>query len=339
MLNIGIIGMGKMGAIHADLINEVSMLKLIAACEKNKNRVDQIKEDYKIDVYDNISDLLGIKELDYVVIATTNETHEEIAVKAMEKGKNVIVEKPMSLDYQSTLKMIEISEKYDKNLFVHHSRRWDRDYQLVKKVLDSNLLGDILLIQAKVMLCDEGWPAWGIEGIQNPWRIKKEYGGGILLDWGAHLIDQVLQLTGKDPVGAYGILQNGVWSSEVEDYFFSSIKFDSDLVCQIEASNNSKISLPRWFIIGTKGTLAVKGESTPVWDEAEIRYQNDDGTSENQIIKLENVSELTKGFYNDLVLFLEGKKKDFVSMHDASKVVKIIDMIRKSNETGKFINY
>ena len=86
MLNIGIIGMGKMGAIHADLINETKGLKLIAACEKSKNRIDKIKKDHKIDVYDNIGDLLDIKELDYVVIATTNETHEEIAVEAMEKG-------------------------------------------------------------------------------------------------------------------------------------------------------------------------------------------------------------------------------------------------------------
>ena len=66
----------------------------------------------------------------------------------------------MSLNCQSTLKMIGIAEKYDKNLFIHHSRRWDRDYLMVKKILDSGLLGDILLIQAKVMLCDEGWPAW-----------------------------------------------------------------------------------------------------------------------------------------------------------------------------------
>lgn len=339
MLNIGIVGMGKMGAIHADLINETKELKLLAACEKNRDRIDDIRKNYQIDVCDSIDNLLDIEELDYIVIATTNETHEEIAIKAMEKGKNVIVEKPMSLNYQSTLKMIKTSEKYGKNLFVHHSRRWDRDYLLVKKTLDSDLLGDILLMQARVMLCDEGWPAWGIDGIKNPWRIKKEYGGGILLDWGAHLIDQILQLAGKDPIGIYGILQNGVWSSEVEDYFFSVLRFDSNLICQVEASNNSRISPSRWFIIGTKGTLAFRGKSTPIWDEVEIRYQKDDGTRENKTIKMEDVSEITKGFYNDLVLFLEGKKKDFVSMYDASKVVRVIDLIRQSSETGKFVNY
>lgn len=339
MLNIGIIGMGKMGAVHAGLINEIEGLKLIAVCEKNKDRINQIKKDYEVKVYDNANDLMNIKEIDYVVITTTNETHEEITLKAMEKGKGVIVEKPMSMNYKSTLRMIEASKKYGKNLFVHHSRRWDRDYLLVKKTLDSNILGDILLVQAKVMLCDKGWPAWGIEGLKNPWRIKKEYGGGLLLDWGAHLIDQILQLIGRDPIGIYGLLQNKVWSKEVEDYFFSILKFDNDLICQIEASNNARISLPRWFIIGTKGTLTVKGRSIPIWDEAEIRYQNDDGNRECYTIKLEDVQELTKGFYDDMVLFLKGKKKDFVSMYDASKVIKLTDLIRESSDTGKFISF
>ena len=339
MLNIGIIGMGKMGMIHANLVSENPDLKLIAACEKTEERLESIKDRYKINVYNNVEKFLNIKDLDYVVIATTNETHQELTVKALEKGKNVIVEKPMSYNYLSTLKMIEAAEKYNRKLFVHHNRRWDRDFIKVKKVIESKLLGDILLIQSKVMLCDYDWPAWGIEGMANPWRIKKKYGGGILLDWGSHLIDQILLLVGRDPIGVYGVMQKGVWSTEVEDYFFSIIKFDSKLVCQVEASNNSQISLPRWFIVGTKGTLKVNGKSTPVWDEVEISYQQDNGNRENQNIKLIGISEITKGFYEDFLLYLKGKIRNFVSMHDASKVVRVLDLIKESNRSNKFIAF
>jgi len=134
------------------------------------------------------------------------------------------------------------------------------------------------------MLCDEGWPSWGIDGMANPWRVKAKYGGGMLYDWGPHLVDQILQLMGGDPIGVYGALQSGIWSSEVDDHFFAFLRFEGDVMCQIEASNNGRIDMPRWYVIGTKGTIIVPGKSEPFWDEVEINYIKDDGkrNSENK---------------------------------------------------------
>ena len=98
------------------------------------------------------------------------------------------------------------------------------------------------------------------------------------------------------------------------------------------------IEVSRWFIIGTKGTLEVKGKSVPIWDEVEIKYKKDDGNRENQFLELVDVSELSKGFYKDFILFLEEKKKEFISMYDASKVVKVLDLIKESSSKNKFIN-
>lgn len=340
MLKFGIAGMGKMGSFHADWILQNKDMELVALCEKNEARMNELKERYKIPVYSDLDEFLK-EEMDFVVVVTTNEVHELITVKALDAGKSVIVEKPMSMTYDSTLRMIEAAERNKKHLFVHHSSRWDRDYLLVRDTIKSGKLGDILCIKSCVMLCDIGWPAWGIDGMENPWRIKAQYGGGMLFDWGSHLVDQMLLLMDKDPIGVYGVLQKGVWSKEVDDYFFALLRFDCNTVCQIEVSNNSQLDLPRWFVIGTKGTLTVKGKYEPVWGEAEMVYENEYGYKDLLKFDMIGVKEsgAEGGFYADLVPYLEGKKKEFVSMYEASKVIKVLEMIKKSSEENRFVSF
>ena len=219
MLRMGIIGMGKMAREHAIWIAENKEMKLTAICEKNAARKEQIENQYNVPVFSNIEEFLKIKDLDMVVIVATNEAHEELTIKSLNSGRDVIVEKPMSVNYESTLQMIKAAEKNKKQIFVHQSSRWDRDFLFIKDVVKSGLIGDILVLKTKVMFCDEGWPSWGIDGMANPWRIKAKYYGGLLLDWGPHLVDQTLQLMGKDPVSVFGILQSAVWSNEVDDHF------------------------------------------------------------------------------------------------------------------------
>jgi predicted dehydrogenase len=253
-------------------------------------------------------------------------------------GFNVIVEKPMAMTYESALRMVKAAEENDKKLFVHQSSRWDRDFMLLKETIDSGKLGDILQIESKVTLCDKGWPEWGIEGSGNPWRIKAKYGGGMLYDWGPHLVDEMLLLMGGEPQGVFGKLQSGVWSEEVDDYFFALLDY-KDVICQIECSNNARLPAPRWHVIGTKGTFYVEGKTEPVWENVEIRYVNDAGEDIHEKITLVGAKEsgIEGGFYRDLVSYLEGDIDHFVSMYETANVVKILEMIKKSNDEGQYL--
>ena len=340
MLKMGIIGMGKMARAHAEWICENKEMSLIAICEKNISRHGEIKEQYGVPVFAKVDDFLKIKDMDMVVIVTTNEVHEMLTIRSLDSGRDVIVEKPMSVSYESTQRMIKAAEKNKKQIFVHQSSRWDRDFLLIKDVISSGLIGDILVLKTFVMYCDEGWPSWGIDGMSNPWRIKKQFYGGMLLDWGPHLVDQTLQIIGRDPESVYGILQCAIWSKEVDDHFFAILEYNDNIYCQLECSNNSRITLPRWHIIGTKGTLEVKGKNEPFWDEVEINYIKNDGKNEIQNIKLVGVKEsgLEGGFYTDIIPYMKGKKKNFVTMYEASNVVRILDLIKQSNDKGKVVD-
>ena len=294
MLKMGIIGFGKMAEFHAGWMTAENQLELVAICEKNPNRVEEIHKIYSVPVYGNVDEFLAIPGMDFVVITTTNEVHADLTIRALECGKNVIVEKPMAMDYASTLKMIQAAEKNHRHLFIHQSGRWDRDYLLLKDILMSGILGDLLLVKQEVMLCDEGWPAWGIEGMANPWRIKAKFGGGMLYDWGPHLIDWAMQLIGKDPESVYCILQNGVWSKDADDYSMGIMRFENNLVCQFEASNNARLPVDRFYVVGSRGTFLVKGKKFPVWDEAEMVIVNANGEQVHQKWELIGAKELLR---------------------------------------------
>jgi len=341
MLKMGIIGLGKMGEFHINWMTPENQLELVAGCEKNPKRVEELKKKYDMRIYTDVEVFLEKeKDLDFAVIVTTHESHEALTIKCLNAGVNVIVEKPMTITYDSAKRMVIAAEKNKKHLFVHQSSRWDREFLLLQETIKSGKLGKLLQIESKATFCDEGWPEWGIEGSANPWRIKAQFGGGMLYDWGPHLVDEIYVLMGKDPKGVYGILQSGVWSKEVDDYFFAVLDYD-DVVCQIECSNNARIPAPRWHVIGSKGTFYVQGKAEPFWGDVEISYKKDNGEQIFEKIKLVDVKEsgIEGGFYRDLVPFLEGKLDHFVSMHDTAQVIKILEMIKKSSVERKYIPF
>jgi scyllo-inositol 2-dehydrogenase (NADP+) len=341
MVKMGILGMGKMGEFHAGWMTPENQLELVAVCERKPERIEQLHKKFDVRYYTDCDEFLQDEQVEFAVIVTTHESHEELTVKALNAGKHVVVEKPMSMTYASTQRMIAAAEKNERHLFVHQSSRWDRDFLLLKQMIASGKLGEILSIESNVTLCDAGWPEWGIDGSANPWRIKAEYGGGMLFDWGPHLVDEIMLLMNKDPLSVYGMLQRGVWSKEVDDYFLCILRFDNDVICKIQCSNNARLAAPRWYVIGNRGTYRVEGRSEPVWDTANVFYEDNEGQKVHEEIKLMDVKEsgIEGGFYRDLVPFLEGKIDSFVSMHEASKVVKILELTKRSSEENQVITF
>ena len=338
-MKMGIVGVGKMGEFHAGWMTPENQLELVAVCDKNEKRLNEIAKEFNARAYNDLDKMLEKeKDLDFVVIVTTHKSHEPLTVKCFNAGFNVIVEKPMTMTYESAKRMVKAAEENGKHLFVHQSSRWDRDFLLLKQIIESGKLGNILQIESKVTLCDKGWPEWGIEGAENPWRIKAEYGGGMLYDWGPHLVDEIMLLMGGMPKGVFGILQSGVWSEEVDDYFFAILDYE-DVVCQIECSNNARIPAPRWHVIGSKGTFMVEGKPEPVWENVEIDYVNAKGESMKEEITLvgANESGIEGGFYRDLAKFVNGDIDNFVSMYETANVVKILELIKKSSKERRYI--
>ncbi|MBR3638989.1 MAG: Gfo/Idh/MocA family oxidoreductase, partial [Clostridia bacterium] len=181
-----VIGYGGMGGWHVDHILKSDVVTL-AGIYDIKEEKRALAESRGIRAYSSREELLADPEIELVTVATPNDVHEEIVVASLEAGKNTISEKPVTLSLESLERMIAASKKADRIFTVHQNRRFDVDYLAMKKIHDSGEIGEIIDLESRIH---------GSRGIPSDWRSQKEYGGGMLYDWGIHLIDQALMVLG-----------------------------------------------------------------------------------------------------------------------------------------------
>ncbi len=241
-----VIGYGGMGSRHVKQMSQVPGIRMKGAYDILPEKQKQIRED-GFEAYPDLESLLADKEVELVVIATPNQEHMIQSVRALQAGKHVICEKPVTVSVQNLEQIIRVKESTGKQFFVHQNRRWDEDYAAVKKCLDSGKLGRVYHIESRVM---------GARGVPNDWRRISACGGGMLLDWGVHLIDQMLCLVPGKLVRLACRLsyQQGL---EVDDGFTIFLEFDSGVTAVLQAATWNFETLPRWYVNGTEGTLRI----------------------------------------------------------------------------------
>ena len=140
-----------------------------------------------------------------------------------------------------------MSEQTGMLFTVHQNRRWDRDFCIVRECIQSGALCCPFYIESRVQ---------GAKGIPGDWRCTQEAGGGMLLDWGVHLLDQLLLLADSPVREVYAHLLS-VKFPEVDDNFKVMLRFENGLSALVEVDTYTFIPLPRWHVSGEKGTLQV----------------------------------------------------------------------------------
>ncbi len=261
-----VIGYGGMGGWHTQHLLKSDVFELAGIYDIKEER-RALAESRGIHAYATREELLADPRIELVTIATPNDTHEEIAVAALRAGKNVICEKPVTLSMESLERMIAVAEECGKIFTVHQNRRFDVDYLAMKQLHDSGEIGDVIRLESRVH---------GSRGIPSDWRGMKEYGGGMLYDWGIHLIDQVLMVLGWD-VDIVRCRMDHITNKEVDDGFQLEITFKSGAFAYVELGTYNFIPLPRFYMKGTKGTALITDwrEETQVvkckhWHESEV---------------------------------------------------------------------
>lgn len=324
-----------MGRVHCEQIRATPGLRLAAASSRAPELAAAV-EGWGIRTYTRHEDLLADPELEWVVIATYNHEHRDWALKAVAAGKNVIVEKPIALSYEDARTIFWAAEEQNVQVTVYQNRRWDRDFQLVRRVLAQGLLGEVYRIESRYTIFSRGWGGWGAQGGENPWRLKKEFGGGMLSDWGSHLVDQLLLVEHSPVRSVLGRLESRIWSSEVEDHFWAEILFASGLTARLEASNNHRLPLPRWLLLGSAGTLRVAGDNPAAPAVAVLRREDFGFEQEICFDTAVSVDEEPNGdFYSAFAAALQRGRPLPVSPAESLAVMKLLDSMRESARSGQ----
>src|SRR5690625_754163 len=198
MLKVGVIGVGSISGVHIQPYLENDDVELVALCDINEERLAEAGERYgAANLYKDHEALLENEEIDAISICTWNNSHAAIAIDALEAGKHVLVEKPLSMTYEEALEVQKAVRKSGKILQVGFVRRHGENTKILKQFIDNGDLGEIYYAKASCL-----------RRLGNPggwFSDQSKSGGGPLIDLGVHMIDICWYMMGKPrPVSVSG---------------------------------------------------------------------------------------------------------------------------------------
>ena len=341
-----VIGYGGMGHFHGRRHESIKDLEFLGFYDIDP-AVQKKGEEEGAHSYNSRAELLADERIDLVTVATPNDVHKEIVIDALRAGKNVICEKPVTMSSEDLEEMIAVANETGKMFTVHQNRRYDGDYLKRKNIYENNTLGKIHCFEHRVH---------GSRGVPSGWRQEKEHGGGMVLDWGVHLLDQMLTLMAdRKMLSVYAECTN-ITNFECDDGFKAIIRFEDNVSWQIEVMTNNFIEMPLWYVCGENGTAVIKdwkgnGEIVMVedWENRDsVPIKAGVGLTKTMAPRTDDSIKhfpLPEGkddwdaYYLDICDALKTGRTPNVTHDQQRKLIKLIEAIFESaekNETIKF---
>lgn len=343
MIRSAIIGYGGMGSWHHDSITEkVPGIQVVGAYDVRPEALEKAASK-GLHPYQTLEELLADTSLDLVTVATPNNFHKDLVIRCLESGKNVVCEKPVAMNAAELTEMIAASERTGRLFSVHQNRRWDKDYAIIKKLVQENTIGKPYFIESRVQ---------GSSGGMHGWRGHKINGGGMLYDWGVHLLDQLMDMIDSPVVSVTAQLQS-LFSDEIDDNVKLLLQFENGVSALCAMETNCFIPLPRWHMCCEQGTVVVEGWSAKgeivqlaeggkmEWTD-EIVYTEAGPTrtmaprpvNTTKHSPLPEVHTDWSDYYNNIVAVLDNRAELIVKPAQVLRVMRVIDLAFESSQQG-----
>lgn len=248
-IKTGLVGYGLGGkCFHAPFIASLPEYELSSIVER---KTEESKERYSyVKIIRSIEELLQDPSLELIVVTTPNNTHFPFAKMALEAGKHVVVDKPMTVTSTEASALIQLAKRTGKILSVYQSRRYSSDGLTIKKIINQKLLGDVFEFESQF---NRFRPE-----LKKSWKETPVGGSGILYDLGAHLIDQALCLFGL-PKTLTADIRKQRPGTEADDYFDVRLNYGFTKVI-MKAGMLVREQGPRFMIHGTNGSFIKYGD-------------------------------------------------------------------------------
>lgn len=252
-MRIAVIGYGGMGEYHCYLLKECAKqfpaerIELTGIYDIDPVRAAEAEKG-GIKAYASAQEIWQDQSVDAVLIATPNDLHLPYVRQAAAAGKHIISEKPIALSTKEAEEMYDLAKNAGVVLQVHQNRRWDDDYLTMKNIVSGGQIGEVYKIESRVV---------GSNGIPGAWRKEKARGGGMMLDWGVHLIDQMLLAVPSKVVNLY-CEYSYIYGEEVDDGFDLFATFENGMRYRITVLTDCFRALRRWQVYGTDGTATIE---------------------------------------------------------------------------------
>ncbi len=247
---VGIAGLGRSGwNIHAAALEQHEGYRVVAVADPLPERQNEARARFGCAVYGEPEAMLADPQVELVVVATPSHTHAPLATRALEAGRQVVVEKPMAQDVAELDAAIAAARRGGRILTCFQPYRFNANFRAVQEVIAGGRLGRVVLIKHT----------------QNnfirraDWQMLRRLGGGELSNNGPHILDQALLLLGEGPVEVCADLQHTIGGGDAEDHVKLLLKANG-IVVDIELSHCCALPQPEWMVFGSSGALcSVKG--------------------------------------------------------------------------------
>jgi len=305
MINWGIIGLGNMGQKFASAINETSNSKIVSVASKDNNKIKNFKNNFNFKdlvIYNDYNEIIKDKNINSIYIATLNNTHFDLIKRCSENNKNILCEKPFTLNYDEAREVYDYILKNEVLFYEGFAYRSHPQIKIIREIVENNELGEITNIQSSF--------GFKVNKIKPESRLfNKKLGGGAILDIGCYPLS-ILNFFYKDTNNYKFLSASGNFTQTgVDDHAEAEIEIKSKIKCKIKVSFKENLENNTIFE-GKKGKLVI---NSPWLPEKQTTLEISQG----------------KSYYKKLV-------KSDLSLY-ANQIEKVSDNFEKNKKNDKFL--
>jgi scyllo-inositol 2-dehydrogenase (NADP+) len=345
VIGVGLVGYGMASRVfHAPVIESVPSLRLKKIVER---RGEESRGRHAgAETVRELDEVLRDDDIELVVVATPNESHYDLASRALSAGKHVVVEKPFTNTSAEAKQLAELARGQNRIISAHHNRRWDGDFMTVRKILQVGLLGRLVEYESH-------FDRYRNEPRRGAWRERQGPGSGVLYDLGSHLIDQALVLFGLPNEITADVRTQRDFAKAV-DSFDLRLHYDR-LSVTLKATMLAREPGPRFTLHGTEGSFvkhgldpqedALKLGGTPAsegWGREHEEHWGIINTRAGGVHvreRLETIAGDYAAYYRNVADAIRGRAELIVKPEEAANAIRVIELALESSAAKRTLPF
>ncbi len=259
-IKVGVVGYGgafNMGRAHLQEMQQAGMTPT-AVAELDPARLAVALTDFPgIETYTSVDEMLERSAVDLITVITPHNTHAPLGLQILSAGRHCVLEKPMAVTTADCDRLISAAAERDVLLSTYHNRHWDGWILKALEVVQAGTIGDVVRVDLRMgsHATPKKW-----------WRSSRSISGGVLYDWGVHLLEYALQLINADITEVSGYAFEGHWASQPDAAFPPTDANEDEAQLVVRFATGQRVNLTvtqldanpkRGFmeVVGTKGAF------------------------------------------------------------------------------------
>jgi predicted dehydrogenase len=308
-IKVGVIGAGRWGKKHIDEYTQMKNIELLWVSDLSEKNLKTVKKDYKVPkTSTNYKDVLN-SDVEAVSICTSNETHYKVCKDAIEAGKHVLVEKPLTMKSKNAYELVELAKKHKRLLAVGHIFRYNNAINHVKKLLENKFFGGLYYLRLQ----------WTIQWMPQIYPDKQL---DIIVDMMPHMYDIMNYLTGLWPkkITCTG---KAFMKKNLEDTAYIICEFPKNIITHTEISWTLPEKVRQIDVIGSKATAKIQAIPQIVTTFEQSNKGKKLDVKPNNTLK------------DELQSFIQAVEKGTRVSNDGITGAKTVELVEKTRESLK----